>query len=271
MLALPVRAVGGDAIPVVQAVDDARAHRRRDVVRFVALGERLDERDEVAPVCRHEDRHAPGDRFVDAEVEVLRTDERRTRRGRISRLAFALARGVHILRLLADASANRKAHLREVPLQRQERAAVQRFLRVVRPDGGVRLVLERKRRTRLGRAEVVGLVRVRQDGVVRDTVPASMQLFPQEHIDKRVEPDDWMPHNYRVGMLRMAEHHANSEIVGALPEGEWITRAPTLRRKLALIAIGTSRTMVRGPTLMRPRVNTVVAMVDARPLGAVGR
>ena len=41
-----------------------------------------------------------------------------------------------------------------------------------------------------------------------------------------VEPDDWMPQNYRVGMLRMAEHHANSEIVGALPEGEWITRAP---------------------------------------------
>src|SRR5947209_11347311 len=51
-----------------------------------------------------------------------------------------------------------------------------------------------------------------------------------------VEPNDWMPHNYRVGMLRMAEHHANSEIVGALPEGEWITRAPSLRRKLALIA-----------------------------------
>jgi ring-1,2-phenylacetyl-CoA epoxidase subunit PaaA len=51
-----------------------------------------------------------------------------------------------------------------------------------------------------------------------------------------VEPDDWMPHNYRIGMLRMAEHHANSEIVGALPEGEWITRAPSLRRKLALIA-----------------------------------
>jgi ring-1,2-phenylacetyl-CoA epoxidase subunit PaaA len=51
-----------------------------------------------------------------------------------------------------------------------------------------------------------------------------------------IEPDDWMPHNYRYGMLRMAEHHANSEIVGALPEGEWITRAPSLRRKLALIA-----------------------------------
>jgi ring-1,2-phenylacetyl-CoA epoxidase subunit PaaA len=51
-----------------------------------------------------------------------------------------------------------------------------------------------------------------------------------------VEADDWMPHNYRAGMLKMAEHHANSEIVGALPEGEWITRAPSLRRKLALIA-----------------------------------
>jgi ring-1,2-phenylacetyl-CoA epoxidase subunit PaaA len=51
-----------------------------------------------------------------------------------------------------------------------------------------------------------------------------------------VEQDDWMPDAYRIGMLKMAEHHANSEIVGALPEGEWITRAPSLRRKLALTA-----------------------------------
>ncbi len=51
-----------------------------------------------------------------------------------------------------------------------------------------------------------------------------------------IEPDDWKPEAYRCGMLRMAEHHANSEIVGALPEGEWITRAPSLRRKLALTA-----------------------------------
>jgi len=51
-----------------------------------------------------------------------------------------------------------------------------------------------------------------------------------------IEQDDWMPQAYRVGMCRMAEHHANSEIVGALPEGEWITRAPSLRRKLALTA-----------------------------------
>ena len=51
-----------------------------------------------------------------------------------------------------------------------------------------------------------------------------------------IEADDWMPQGYRGGMLKMAEHHANSEIVGALPEGEWITRAPSLRRKLALTA-----------------------------------
>ncbi len=51
-----------------------------------------------------------------------------------------------------------------------------------------------------------------------------------------IELDDWKPEAYRTGMLKMAEHHANSEIVGALPEGEWITRAPSLRRKLALTA-----------------------------------
>ena len=51
-----------------------------------------------------------------------------------------------------------------------------------------------------------------------------------------IEADDWMPQAYRTGMLKMAEHHANSEIIGALPEGEWITRAPSLLRKLALTA-----------------------------------
>ncbi len=51
-----------------------------------------------------------------------------------------------------------------------------------------------------------------------------------------IEQDDWMPEAYRAAMLKMAEHHANSEIIGALPEGEWITRAPSLRRKLALTA-----------------------------------
>ncbi len=67
--------------------------------------------------------------------------------------------------------------------------------------------------------------------------PAKLAEF-EAKIDagQLIEPDDWMPAAYRGGMLKMAEHHANSEIVGALPEGEWITRAPSLRRKLALTA-----------------------------------
>jgi ring-1,2-phenylacetyl-CoA epoxidase subunit PaaA len=53
---------------------------------------------------------------------------------------------------------------------------------------------------------------------------------------EKVEPGDWMPEEYRRQLLRMIEQHAHSEIVGALPEGTWITRAPGFRRKLALIA-----------------------------------
>jgi ring-1,2-phenylacetyl-CoA epoxidase subunit PaaA len=53
---------------------------------------------------------------------------------------------------------------------------------------------------------------------------------------EKVEPGDWMPAEYRRQLTRMIEQHAHSEIVGALPEGTWITRAPNFRRKLALIA-----------------------------------
>jgi ring-1,2-phenylacetyl-CoA epoxidase subunit PaaA len=53
---------------------------------------------------------------------------------------------------------------------------------------------------------------------------------------EKIEPGDWMPKEYRKQLLRMIEQHAHSEIVGALPEGTWITRAPNFRRKLALIA-----------------------------------
>lgn len=54
--------------------------------------------------------------------------------------------------------------------------------------------------------------------------------------DGKVEADDWMPQAYRSGALRFIEMHANSEIMGALPEREWIARAPSLRRKLSLTA-----------------------------------
>jgi len=54
--------------------------------------------------------------------------------------------------------------------------------------------------------------------------------------DERIEPKDWMPDNYRKTLIRQISQHAHSEIVGMLPEGNWITRAPSLRRKAALLA-----------------------------------
>lgn len=53
---------------------------------------------------------------------------------------------------------------------------------------------------------------------------------------EKIEPKDWMPDRYRQQLVRMISQHAHSEIVGMLPEGNWITRAPSLRRKMALLA-----------------------------------
>ena len=52
----------------------------------------------------------------------------------------------------------------------------------------------------------------------------------------RIEPKDWMPEEYRKTLIRQISQHAHSEIVGMLPEGNWITRAPNLRRKAVLLA-----------------------------------
>ena len=54
--------------------------------------------------------------------------------------------------------------------------------------------------------------------------------------DESIEPKDWMPERYRKQLIRMMAQHAHSEVVGMLPEGNWITRAPSLRRKMILIA-----------------------------------
>ena len=51
-----------------------------------------------------------------------------------------------------------------------------------------------------------------------------------------IEPKDWMPDRYRTQLIRMMSQHAHSEIVGMLPEGNWITRAPSLKRKMVLLA-----------------------------------
>jgi len=60
----------------------------------------------------------------------------------------------------------------------------------------------------------------------------------QDKVDReiRIEPTDWMPEPYRKALIRQISQHAHSEIVGMLPEANWITRAPTLRRKAALLA-----------------------------------
>jgi ring-1,2-phenylacetyl-CoA epoxidase subunit PaaA len=54
--------------------------------------------------------------------------------------------------------------------------------------------------------------------------------------DHRIEPRDWMPDAYRNTLIRQIAQHAHSEIIGMQPEGEWITRAPSLRRKAILMA-----------------------------------
>ena len=60
----------------------------------------------------------------------------------------------------------------------------------------------------------------------------------QDKIDReiKIEPNDWMPDAYRKTLIRQISQHAHSEIVGMLPEGNWITRAPNLRRKAVLLA-----------------------------------
>ena len=60
----------------------------------------------------------------------------------------------------------------------------------------------------------------------------------QQRIDAgiRIEPKDWMPEAYRRTLVRQISQHAHSEVVGMLPEGNWVTRAPTLKRKAILLA-----------------------------------
>jgi ring-1,2-phenylacetyl-CoA epoxidase subunit PaaA len=77
----------------------------------------------------------------------------------------------------------------------------------------------------------------------QDAAPASVEDAAalarfQARIDaeERIEPNDWMPAAYRRTLIRQISQHAHSEIVGMLPEGNWITRAPSLRRKAALLA-----------------------------------
>jgi ring-1,2-phenylacetyl-CoA epoxidase subunit PaaA len=72
---------------------------------------------------------------------------------------------------------------------------------------------------------------VRDDGA---TVPADFDAIIAA--DQKIEPRDWMPDAYRRTLIRQIAQHAHSEIIGMQPEGNWITRAPSLKRKAILLA-----------------------------------
>ncbi|HXZ01143.1 MAG TPA: 1,2-phenylacetyl-CoA epoxidase subunit PaaA [Stellaceae bacterium] len=82
-----------------------------------------------------------------------------------------------------------------------------------------------------------GLLHAKEDDRAAPEPAGALARF-QARIDaeEKIEPNDWMPAAYRHTLIRMISQHAHSEIVGMLPEGNWITRAPSLRRKAALIA-----------------------------------
>jgi len=76
-----------------------------------------------------------------------------------------------------------------------------------------------------------------QQELLKDEDPIKLAEF-EDRIERgeKIEPTDWMPKLYKKQLVRMIEQHAHSEIIGALPEGTWITRAPGFKRKLALMA-----------------------------------
>ncbi|MEZ2721532.1 1,2-phenylacetyl-CoA epoxidase subunit PaaA [Paenalcaligenes hominis] len=78
-----------------------------------------------------------------------------------------------------------------------------------------------------------GLSRVQSDADL-----SALEKQFQERIDAgiRMEPQDWMPEAYRRTLVRQISQHAHSEVVGMLPEGNWVTRAPSLKRKAILLA-----------------------------------
>src|ERR1700729_3956644 len=69
-----------------------------------------------------------------------------------------------------------------------------------------------------------------------DTSELAVRFQARIDAEERIEPDDSMPEAYRRTLVRQISQHGHSEIFGMLPEGNWITRAPTLRRKAALLA-----------------------------------
>lgn len=81
---------------------------------------------------------------------------------------------------------------------------------------------------------------VKTDGkgvkALEDMAPEERAFQERIDADQKIEPKEWMPEGYRKTLVRQISQHAHSELVGQLPEGNWITRAPTLERKAILLA-----------------------------------
>jgi ring-1,2-phenylacetyl-CoA epoxidase subunit PaaA len=75
-----------------------------------------------------------------------------------------------------------------------------------------------------------------RDAPLLEDAEAASRFQARVDAEERIEANDWMPAAYRKTLTRQISQHAHSEIVGMLPEGNWITRAPSLRRKAALLA-----------------------------------
>jgi ring-1,2-phenylacetyl-CoA epoxidase subunit PaaA len=81
-----------------------------------------------------------------------------------------------------------------------------------------------------------GLDQLGPEHLLRDPAAADAAFQARVDREEKIEPKDWMPEPYRQTLIRQIAQHAHSEIVGMLPEGNWITRAPSLKRKAVLIA-----------------------------------
>ncbi|EOD79571.1 Phenylacetate-CoA oxygenase, PaaG subunit [Grimontia indica] len=75
--------------------------------------------------------------------------------------------------------------------------------------------------------------KLRQEAQEKALLEAFQQKIDRE---EKIEPKDWMPEAYRQNLIRQISQHAHSEVIGEQPEGNWITRAPSLRRKAVLLA-----------------------------------
>ena len=69
-----------------------------------------------------------------------------------------------------------------------------------------------------------------------DTTKLEALFQAKVDTEQKIEPKDWMPEKYRKNLIRQISQHAHSEVVGMLPEGNWISRAPSLKRKAILLA-----------------------------------